>query len=217
MNFFNNKDYKATCKASYNIYSTAPEYLRLQKDYAIFKNSIKILQKSKDPLKDYNLDSLVIKIKRSNDQGLLNDSKFEIEHLPEYKRLWTFTIENQGNKVIDSLKLELPLSGYYKGNLQGKFFKDGQFSNQISLGNLRPANKLIINCWVEDNYALSNSEEKEYYFTHNNGVFQLEFPFTWRKFFDKYLIWILLSPLLIILIFSVLNLKKSKNVHTKNV
>ena len=218
-NYFNNKDYKAKSSASYNLYGTAPEYLRLQKDYAIFKNAIKILQKGKVPLKDYNLDSLVIKIKKSNDHEILNASKYEIEQLPEYKRLWSFTIENQGNKVIDSLKLELPLSGYYKANLQGQFYKDGKFENQISLGNLRPANKLILNCWVEDNYTINDFEEEKYFFTHNNGVFYLDFPFTWRKFLDKYAIWILFSPLLILIIifiYSFLFKSKNKNSSTND-
>lgn len=189
-NFYKPTDFDSEITANYYSYQTTPDYINLEKDYNIFKTAVKVITQSKEPIK-VDIDSILPTAKKI--KGIQEESRLFSKNLPNYKRFWIFKIKNTGNKVLDSLTLDIPLEGAFQYVKQNESPKEGNFKNKVFIGNLKPSYSATINCWVEDNYQLFEDDEKNYKFSHNNGVFEINLPIKKRHFWSDptFYLWIL--------------------------
>jgi hypothetical protein len=79
-------------------------------------------------------------------------------------------IKNNGNNTIKDLRFELPGYGYYEYYSSNLLIKNGTYNGNISMDNLRPDNKSVLNIWSFspsiDEYKIENRQIK---YTFENG------------------------------------------------
>lgn len=100
-----------------------------------------------------------------------------IELIGEYQTLWKFEITNNGSKGVGNSVLELPFSGKYLLNSEGKESSFGKFNQYIKIGNIYSDNKIVIYAWTNDPIK----DYYEYYYgnsklTYKGGAVNVEFP-----------------------------------------
>lgn len=134
---------------------------------------------------------------------------------PSLKKVNTYfavSVQNQGDKEISEMNLEIPGDGYYSIRRPGQEVQRGDFKRTIPIGSLRPSNSLEVEVWAE--YLTVYNYDEDYEFvtrsrariTHPNGVAQIDFPMrasgTWKWIYDKSLP--LVFALFVVLVFALL-------------
>ena len=71
----------------------------------------------------------------------LNDKLTAAKNVNAY---FIINVQNEGNKEITGMNLELPGEGYYSIYRPGQGFERGEFERTIAIGALRPSNSLEV-------------------------------------------------------------------------
>jgi hypothetical protein len=74
-------------------------------------------------------------------------------------------IENRGERIVNKLRFELPVNGYFEIYLNQNLIKKGPFSNNIEIGELRSSNTVSLKIWSFSHI----SEYTSFQYTHENG------------------------------------------------
>jgi hypothetical protein len=103
--------------------------------------------------------------------------------LNKYTSLWYFVIENNGDKPLENLKLEVPMNGFYE-LVRPDSSSVGNFKKSINIGELNPSYSAVIYIWVTaENTTIDNFFESEFLdakkensrVTHKYGYAKVDF------------------------------------------
>lgn len=181
-NYFTfNNEYKIYAYGKYSEFIIPNDYLKLLDDY---KTLIAL-----DKAYVENLDSKGAGIKGLNEYLKSEDKKdyFDISfnsylindrhiNITEYSSVFNYFIENNGNKPIEDLVLEIPFSGYFHINRKKGSFSEGNFSKHIEIGTLLPGYSININLWSKSLFLFSEYEEGKTRITHKYGCEKIKYP-----------------------------------------
>jgi len=81
------------------------------------------------------------------------------------------TLKNVDKKELSNLVLNVPTKGYYKFSINKKLLSEGQFDNQINIGNLRTNQTMIIKMWN----TLPISQKKQTSLSTETSVIKIKY------------------------------------------
>ena len=168
--------YKAITKGNHVFYETSPLHMDNYIKSFEYRALVKTIIQNEGSLKNYDLDSLLLRYKDSNDftanYYFLNVNSWETQ----FKTIWTFSIKNVGNRPLEEVALEIPFEGLYKVSLPNNVTKQGNFKNQVEIGGLKPSYEAQIICWTTSDLRGLDSYEEKSRFTHKYGWFNISYP-----------------------------------------
>jgi hypothetical protein len=192
--FFKAGEYESVAKGNHSFYETSPLHNEAYLKSTEYKALVRTIIEKEGALKDYNLDTLLLKLKGSNNSNekayfdmYLHEQGIFAYTNQEYSSIWTFSIKNTGNKPLEELALELPFDGTYKIILPNNVIKSNSFSNKIEIGELRPSYEANVYCWTKNSRTFTEDDEEKSRFTHKNGWFSISYPvevtgvYAWNK------------------------------------
>jgi hypothetical protein len=198
--FFKTEDYEADTKGSHSFYETSPIHKTAYKNAIEYKALVKAIIEKNGTLKNYELDSLISKVKKGKDATLKSNfeyyknqaTNYSNDDTDNYNEIWFFTIKNTGHKPLEELALELPFEGSYKVVLPNNISKVNSFKNKVIVGELRPSYEVTIVCW-SDSYSFYSIENEDLSrFTHKYGWFGINYPvqvdgiYAWNKKYNDF-------------------------------
>ncbi|MCJ7458683.1 MAG: hypothetical protein MUP17_06810 [candidate division Zixibacteria bacterium] len=167
-------------------YFKGPEYdISAEGDYSLFRIPLPLVPEYNYFRSMVNLDSLqpvFRSIKDKNEQleaveylrsYLLPKYPFNVEDLIHFHSIFFFKVYNKGSKEVTGLNLELPFGGIYWINRGEQRQTPANFTNEISLGSLRPKNEISVIVWSYRDPKFD--EEGNSRVTHTNGVCSINY------------------------------------------
>lgn len=96
-------------------------------------------------------------------------------NLDKYEYYYSITIINRGNMVAKNAKLIMPIDGYYQVNTSGSNIEMGKFSRSITLLDLQPRIKKVVEVWSQSSFSIPLFYEKSTFVTYENGSTVVDF------------------------------------------
>ncbi|RII25101.1 MAG: hypothetical protein CXR30_19360 [Geobacter sp.] len=172
ISIFNKSDYSIEAKGFYadqklpfNMESEIEKFEKTVDANAI-KSAIDITLPKDSTIDRYSLERSI----NNNIEKPLSRLKTISHELNNINTRWIYTIQNIGKKEIQDMKLEVPFDGYYFVARSDGSLPLYSFNKIISLGPLRPSNKITLTMW--SNYSPSWYEDN-LQITHPAGVFKV--------------------------------------------
>lgn len=179
--FTKSDDYEAKAHGEHSFYETAPPFQHQVDRLIEYRALLRTPRYATDNIKVADIDSMIESAKKdvANPFNLfsssINVARYDVQP-PNFNSLWSFSIENTGNKPIEGLVLEVPFDGYFKVSRPGDSTRSGMFEKRIEIGDLRPSYEAKIICWGKDDSYFSSIDEEKTRFTHKNGWFTVQYP-----------------------------------------
>lgn len=110
---------------------------------------------------EINRDDLVDKI-----DSMLSSTKYPMIQTNYF--VSTF-IKNQSNHLSNKMRLEIPTKGYFELYINESLVSDGEFENNIHIGELRPDNLATLKIWAFDYVSTFDLTQNKIKYTFENG------------------------------------------------
>ena len=179
--FSSNNEYKISTYGRYSKFLIPNDYSKLINDYKA------IIALDKAYVENVNEKGLSIEGLKKYLESDNRAELFDLSHehyknfmnpvkINEYTYIFNFYIENQGNKPIEDLVLELPFSGYFHINREKGAFSEGSFTKHIDLGVLEPGYSINAHIWSNYPHSFSQYDEEKTRITHKYGWKRIKYP-----------------------------------------